>query len=152
METALPKIKNIFLADDDDDDRNFFEDALKLISIPVKLTLANDGLQLMNNLEAIEEIPPPDVIFLDLNMPRKNGFECLHEIRNTPKFKGIPVVVFSTTNHKDAVDKTYNQGANYYICKPRSFGLLVKAIETVLNYDMWHAPQPSKEQFVISIF
>jgi len=147
----LDKMKNIFLADDDTDDRMFFEDALKKVTIPTHLTLANDGLELMSNLETVIEPPPPDVIFLDLNMPRKNGFQCLEEIRNTSKLKDIPIVIFSTTTNDDAVNKTYQHGANHYICKPPSFELLVKAIETVLTLEMWQKPQPPKEKFVLVI-
>ena len=144
-------MKYIFLADDDADDRMFFEDALKQITTPTQLTLANDGLELMSNLETVIEPPPPDVIFLDLNMPRKNGFQCLEEIRNTPKLKDIPIVIFSTTANDDAVNKTYHHGANHYICKPHSFDLLVKVIETVLTLEMWLKPQPPKEKFVLAI-
>ena len=143
-------MKIIFLADDDADDRMFFEDALKQVTIPTHLTLANDGLELMSNLETVIEPPPPDVIFLDLNMPRKNGFQCLEEIRNTPKLKDIPIVIFSTTTNDDAVNKTYEHGANHYICKPGSFELLIKVIETVLTLEMWQKPQPSKEKFVLA--
>ncbi|MES2559197.1 MAG: response regulator [Bacteroidota bacterium] len=146
----LRKGKNIFLAEDDADDRMFFEDALKQVAITTHLTLANDGLELMSNLETVTEPPPPDVIFLDLNMPRKNGFQCLEEIRNTHKLKDIPVVIFSTTDNEDAVNRTYQQGANHYICKPRSFELLVEAIETVLTLEMWQKPQPPKEKFVLA--
>ena len=144
-------MKNIFLAEDDADDRMFFEDALKKVTVLTQLTLSNDGLELMSNLETVTEAPPPHIVFLDLNMPFKDGFQCLQEIRNTPKLKEIPVVIFSTTASDDAVNKTYEQGANYYICKPRSFKLLVKAIETVLTLEMWQAPQPPKEKFVLSI-
>jgi len=140
-------MKNIFLAEDDADDRMFFEDALKQLPIPTQLTLSNDGLELMSNLETVI----PDVIFLDLNMPRKNGFQCLEEIRNTPKLKDIPIVVFSTTANDDAVNKTYQLGANYYICKPHSFKLLVKAIETVLTIEMLLKPQPPKRKFILTI-
>jgi CheY-like chemotaxis protein len=140
---------NIFLAEDDPDDRMFFEDSLNQVTVPTQLTLANDGLELMRNLETLTQNPPPHVIFLDLNMPFKDGFQCLQEIRNAPKLKDIPVVIFSTTANDISVDKTYEQGANYYICKPVSFQLLVKAIETVLTLEMW--PQPPKEKYVLSI-
>jgi len=140
-------MKNIFLADDDADDRMFFEDALNQLPIPTQLTLSNDGLELMSNLETVV----PDVIFLDLNMPRKNGFQCLEEIRNTTKLKDIPIVIFSTTVNEDAVNKTYQLGANYYICKPSSFELLVKSIETVLTLEMLMKPQPPKEKFILTI-
>ena len=144
-------MKNIFLAEDDADDRMFFEDALKEVMMPTELTLSNNGLELMSNLEALTLHPPPHVIFLDLNMPFKDGFQCLQEIRNTPKLKEIPVVIFSTTATDNAVNTAYEHGANYYICKPSSFPLLVKAIETVLNLEMWQAPQTTKEKFVLVI-
>jgi len=140
-------MKNIFLADDDADDRMFFEDALKQVPILTQLTLSTDGLELLSNLETTI----PDVIFLDLNMPRKNGLQCLEEIRNTPKLQDIPIVIFSTTVNDDAVNKTYKLGANYYICKPPSFELLVKAIETVLTLEMWLKPRPPKEKFILTI-
>ena len=144
-------MKNIFLAEDDADDRIFFEDALKEVAIPTQLTLSNNGLELMSNLEILTQHPPPHVIFLDLNMPFKDGFQCLQEIRNTPKLKDIPVVIFSTTTNDVAVNKTYDHGANYYICKPASFELLVKAINTVLTLEMWQTPQPPKEKYVLAI-
>jgi CheY-like chemotaxis protein len=142
-------MKNIFLAEDDADDRMFFQDALSQIAITTNLTLANDGLELMNNLDLMKP-PPPDVIFLDLNMPHKDGFQCLDEIRNTPKFKDIPIVIFSTTANEDAVNKAYQFGATHYICKPTSFDLLVKIIEAVLSLEMWQKPQPPKEKFVLA--
>jgi DNA-binding NarL/FixJ family response regulator len=104
----------------------------------------------MSNLETVTDPPPPHVIFLDLNMPFKNGIECLKYIRENPKLKDIPVVVLSTTSSQEAVDQTYQQGANYYICKPRTFQHLVKVIEKVLSIDMWQLPQPPKEKFVLA--
>lgn len=144
-------MKIIFLADDDVDDRDFFLDALKEVDIPTDLTLANNGVELMKNLETFSQHPPPHIIFLDLNMPVKDGFQCLQEIRNTPKFKDIPVVIFSTSANPIYVDKTYEQGANYYIQKPASFQLLVKTIEKVLTLEMWPTPRPKKEDYILSI-
>lgn len=144
-------MKNIFLAEDDADDRMFFEDALKEIDIPTQLTLANNGLELMSNLETLTTHPPPHVIFLDMNMPFKNGLECLKEIRATPKLKDIPVVIFSTTANNDTVNTTYEHGANYYICKPSSFPLLVKIIETVLTLEMWQTRHTPKEKYVLQL-
>jgi len=140
-------MKNIFLAEDDADDRMFFEDALKQLPTPTQLTLSNDGLELISNLKSVI----PDVIFLDLNMPLKNGFQCLEEIRNTPRLKDIPIIIFSTTANEDAVNNTYKLGANYYICKPHSFELLVKAIATVLTPEMLLKPQIPKERFILTI-
>ena len=143
-------MKYIILTDDDTDDCELFQDAVKELSIQTKLSILENGVALMATLEETVP-PPPDVIFLDLNMPLKNGYEALIEIRNTPKLKGIPIVIFSTTASDDAVNKTYEYGANYYICKPSSFSLLVKVIETVLALEMWQTPQTPKEKYLLKI-
>lgn len=151
MNSKNYNLKNIFLTDDDSDDCLFFSDALSEINTDVKLTITNDGVELMNVLD--ESVPPPPyVIFLDLNMPRKNGFECLQEIRKSPKLMDIPVVVLSTNSNSDIVEQSYKFGANYYICKPKSFSLLKKSIELVLSLDTnLLKKQPSKDQFVLSM-
>ncbi|MFT3796715.1 response regulator [Flavobacterium sp.] len=153
MKTTDPTTKNIFLTDDDPDDCLLFSEALQEIFGPehAKLTITNDGVKLMQTLE--EKVPPaPEVIFLDLNMPRKNGFECLDEIRRDPKLKNIPVVIFSTSSNNDIVNRTYQQGANYYICKPQSYTLLKRTIQTVLSFDLSQlAQQPLREKFVINV-
>jgi len=126
--------KSIFLADDDADDCMLFEDALREVSESVALTTANDGVELINLMKTTVP-PPPDVIFLDLNMPKKNGFECLEYIRQTDQWKDIPIVVFSTTGQEEMVKKVYEQGANYFIRKPGSFPKLIQAIRQVLDID-----------------
>ncbi len=91
------KKMNILLADDDTDDCNFFKAALKSLPIPTDLTVVNDGEELMTYLsEKTEHLP--NALFLDINMPRKNGFECLAEIKNNKKLKDLPVIMFSTSN------------------------------------------------------
>ena len=141
--------QRILLADDDEDDCILFEDALKEIC-PHRsnLTTANDGLRLMQLLGAPVPISP-DIIFLDLNMPVKNGFQCLSEIRKNDELKAIPIVIFSTTTQKEAIDKVYQDGANLYIRKPGSFAKLKNVIERVLSMD-WRGGLPtSKENFVL---
>ncbi len=144
-------MKNIFLADDDADDCLFFKEALDELSVEAQLTIMNNGVELMTTLdETVTEPPPPHVIFLDLNMPRKNGFECLDEIRHNPRFKAIPIVIFSTSENIETVDKTYNQGANHYICKPSSHKALKKVIETVLKLDLWkQTTKTSRSKFLL---
>jgi CheY-like chemotaxis protein len=138
--------KNIFLADDDADDRLLFEEALREISDGTQLTMAHDGQQLMTILE---NAGLPDVIFLDLNMPRKNGMECLLELKQSPKLKHIPIVIFSTSTQLEMIDKVYEGGAHYYISKPRNFVVLKNIIRQILGMN-WHAfPQPSKEKFIL---
>lgn len=126
--------QSIFLADDDEDDCLLFEDALREVCSSTELTTANDGVELINLMQTSVP-PPPDVIFLDLNMPRKNGFECLELIRKTKQWKDIPIVIFSTAGQEDIIKKVYEQGANYFIRKPGSFIKLKQAISQVLNID-----------------
>jgi CheY-like chemotaxis protein len=144
-------MKSIFLADDDADDRSFFADALKAVDKDAVLTTTTDGMELMSSLgEIVTEPPPPHLIFLDLNMPRKNGYECLKEIRGTTKLKDIPVVVFTTSESKNAIDVAYDLGANCYVCKPNSHERMMRTIETVLELDLWGQDrQLSKQKFVI---
>ena len=128
---------NILFADDDKDDRFLFEQALKGIPIDTHLTTVFDGEQLMKYLsEHYEELP--DLLFLDLSMPRKSGLECLSEIKKDEKLKGLPVVLFSTSFSKDSKyeDTLKNNiseiGAYDYIRKPADFEELKKVIHTTL--------------------
>ncbi len=141
--------KSIFLADDDPDDRMLFEEALKEVDQHSELTMAHDGEHLMDILES--KVPPtPNVIFLDLNMPKKNGLECLKEIKQTERFKDIPVVVFSTSCQQNAINQMYEHGASYYICKPDSFQKLKKSLNQLFSLD-WHTvKKPSMQEFVIA--
>lgn len=145
--------KNILLTDDDTDDCMLFSEVFGEIfpANEARLTIANDGVELMEVLEETVP-PPPEVIFLDLNMPRKNGFECLEEIRRSPKLRSIPVVILSTTSNRDVIEKTYRNGANYYVCKPQSYALLKKAVEQVLSLSQEQLNnQPQIEKFVIEV-
>lgn len=144
-------MKKIILVDDDLFDRELFEDALKDVSMQTQLLIFEDGVDLMTTLD--ETVPPPPyAVFLDINMPRKNGYECLSEIRKNQKLKDITVIIFSTSDNQLAIEKTYSLGANFYVCKPRSFQLLKKAIETILLLSPLElSEQPSREQYFLSI-
>lgn len=132
---------NILLADDDIDDRFFFSKALKEIPLLTHLTVVHDGEELMNYLEKnLNNIP--DILFLDLSMPRKTGFECLYEIKDNEKLKDIPVVMFSTSFPSD---NTYEQGmietlkkigAHDYIRKPSDFTLLKELIHNIISQEI----------------
>jgi CheY-like chemotaxis protein len=117
----------ILLADDDKDDRLLFSIALEELSVPSKLATFEDGEKLMNYLfENNDQLP--DVIFLDLNMPRKGGLECLSEIKQTKKLKDLPLIIFSTSNSRDMIDKAFRNGADVYIQKPSDFSQLKQVI------------------------
>jgi CheY-like chemotaxis protein len=78
------------------------------------------------------------VLFLDLNMPRKNGFECLTEIKQNVKLRQLPVIIFSTSFEPQIVDLVYNKGATYYVCKPNEYPKLV----SVIHYAITVVTQP----------
>jgi CheY-like chemotaxis protein len=84
---------NILLADDDLDDCIFFKEAVGELMLSANLKVVHDGEQLMQLLIS-ETSELPDVLFLDLNMPRKNGFECLTEIKLDPRLKQLPIIIF----------------------------------------------------------
>ena len=124
---------NILLADDDMDDCLFFKHALEELPLSTQLTTVHDGEQLMNYL--VENSSPhggTDVIFLDINMPRKNGLECLSEIKRDPKLKDIPVVMFSTSNSWDTINMLFKSGSHIYIHKPNDFAQLKQVIQHAL--------------------
>jgi CheY-like chemotaxis protein len=123
---------NLLLADDDTDDCLFFKEALEELNINAKLTIVNDGEQLMQHLSE-EGHTLPHVIFLDLNMPRKNGFECLTEIKKNDKLRKLPIIIFSTSFDTDVVNLTHDRGANFYICKPPEFSQLKKVISKSID-------------------
>jgi CheY-like chemotaxis protein len=127
----------ILLADDDEDDRSFFAKALKELPIATHLLTVDDGEELMEYLlENSEHLP--DVLFLDLNMPRKNGFECLSEIKQNKKLNEFPVIMFSTSYprdknyEQDMINMLFRIGALDYIRKPDDFAQLKQVIHQAL--------------------
>jgi CheY-like chemotaxis protein len=121
----------ILLADDDIDDCHIFKEALLALPMTTQLNVVHDGEELMNYLnENTEHLP--NVLFLDINMPRKNGFECLSEIKRNEKLKDLPVVMFSTSGAQDKINILFKTGANVYIRKPANFTQLVQVIHHAL--------------------
>ena len=108
---------DILLADDDTDDCLFFKEAVEAMPISTHLTAVHDGEQLMQLLTS-ETGKLPHLLFLDINMPRKNGFECLSEIKQNKKLKDLPVVIFSTSFEQEVVNLLYDNGAQFFIRKP----------------------------------
>ncbi len=141
---------NILLADDDKDDRLFFNMALEALTVPTELATVVDGEKLMDYLtENAEQLP--DVLFLDLNMPRKNGFECLSEIKGHAQFKHLPVIIFSTSFEQEVVNLLYKNGARYFMRKPAEFSQLKKIIQqTVALITQEDSPLPTRESFVLT--
>jgi CheY-like chemotaxis protein len=125
-------VLNIYLADDDDADQFLFKEALDEMQMKTRLTLADSGVHLLKLLD--ETLPSrPDIIFMDINMPCKNGFECLEELKQHTHLKEIPVVMLSSSCLAESERMALKLGASKYICKPNSFDALVREIRDVLN-------------------
>lgn len=123
----------IFYTDDDEDDLSIFTDAVESLPTQIELQTYNGGDKL---LEAIYNPPPvPHIVFLDLNMPGKNGFDVLSELRNSDTKRDIPVVIFSTSNEPSIIAKCRSLGANYFITKPVLMKDIIKSIEYALQID-----------------
>lgn len=109
----------VLLADDDPDDRDLFSSIIKKISQDITIQQVENGTKLMKFLQNTDHLP--DILFLDLNMPNMDGFECLHLIKTDDNFKEIPVVIFTTSDYFKDVEKTYKSGGDFYIQKPNSY-------------------------------
>jgi CheY-like chemotaxis protein len=142
---------HIILADDDEDDRNFFNDAINDLKISNKLTIFNNGKDLMDYLEH-PDTKLPDILFLDLNMPCKTGNECLKDIRSNPRFKDVSIAIYSTSSSEKDIEETFVGGANIYIKKPNDFSKLKKVLQEVVNLNwQFHTSKLNKDTFFFSI-
>lgn len=139
--------RHILIVDDDADDRMLFEDALKEVCDRTKLTSLGNGMDLMDILIKKSD-SVPDIIFLDINMPGKNGFECLESIRTSPDINHIPIILYSTCSQEETINKAYSLGANFYISKPNNFDTLKIIISKALNSDFGNPTE--RHQFVIT--
>ena len=147
----LNKPLQVLLADDDEDDRLFFKEALEDIKIKSVVTTVNDGIELMEYLNQADFILP-DVVFLGLNMPRKNGIQCLEEIRNNNALKSLTVAIYSTSGAERDIEETFVKGANVYIKKPNDFTTLKKVVEEAMRINwQYHTSGLNKETFILSI-
>lgn len=124
-------IQNILMVDDDADDQLLFRNALSQINSKVNVHTANNGAVA---LKQIEVPPPPDLIFLDLNMPVMNGYECLKALKNRDRYKDIPVVIFTTTNDHAAIEETRQMGASAFFHKPVEFDKLREKLHHLLGF------------------
>lgn len=144
-------VMNIVLADDDADDRFLFDEAISEIDVKTKLSLFNDGKALMDYL-LLPDTALPEIVFLDLNMPIKNGMQCLKEIRANDKLKELCVAIYSTSSSEEDIENTFVNGANVYINKPNSFSALKKAIDKVLKINwQYHTSALNRDNFLLRL-
>lgn len=140
---------HILLADDDIDDCDFFQDAVDELPEAYKLTIINDSVELMQFLKS-ENTSLPNVIFLDLNMPKKSGIECMAELKALKHLAQIPVVIYSTSLDNTIVEDIYRMGARWYIQKPAEFFNIKSVIKKIMYLLQTQSPENrSKDNFII---
>ena len=148
MESNRNSKLNIIFVDDDSDESYLFNEALEHSGLAIKLTNAHNGNQLYDYLQ---NNPAPDLVFLDINMPHKDGLESLKEIRNNSAYKDLRIVIYSTTKIPKTVSACYNAGADLFIVKPEDFDGMVKVVTIVCTKDWKNFTRPGiKDGFVIS--
>ncbi len=130
----------LLMADDDADDCMLMKNAIREIFRSDNFHCLPDGQELMDYLnrrgayQDPAEFPLPDLILLDLNMPRKDGFKALQEIKENPDLRCIPVVIYTTSRAQEQIELSYSLGANSYIVKPMTFEDLVKCLKCMADY------------------
>ena len=130
----------ILVVDDDIDDLQFFGDALAEIDTTIQCVTATNGIEALRQLD---QFPArPDFIFLDLNMPKMDGKQCLKHLKNNPLFKSIPVIIYSTSRRPEDISEVNELGASAFIVKPNKFQLLKNEIAAVLQRMSNQPPTP----------
>jgi len=128
---------HILLVEDNPNDVLIAERSLKKAQIKTEVSVARDGQEALDFLHQrgpFANAPRPDLIFLDLNLPKINGQEVLAEIKKNENLRRIPVIVLTVSRYEEDMVKAYNSGAAGYITKPLSSAEFLKVINTVLDY------------------
>jgi CheY-like chemotaxis protein len=124
------RLRSIVLVDDDKDDQEIFKSAWAVVDRSIDILWFDNGERA---LRALSRMNPPDIIFLDLNMPRFNGIEVLEVLKTTTKLKSIPVIIYTTSFDSKVRDECFNLGAAEIMEKPSDFSSLCEKLESVLH-------------------
>lgn len=135
------KPKTIFLIEDNRGDIRLIQEALKSTTVPCNIIVARDGVEAMVQLQ--QQMTHPDLILLDLNLPKKDGREVLAEIKANPALMHIPVIVLTTSRNQDDILKSYNLHVNCYISKSRNLAQLFKIVQGIEAFWLETAALPS---------
>lgn len=120
------------MVDDDEDDRLFFVEAIQEISPSLVCSLAINGKKALQKLETLTDLP--DLIFMDINMPELNGFECLKELKKSPRFRDIPVIMLSTSVSQKDINLSLELGASMFFTKPSSYTRLCELLRKLYTH------------------
>jgi two-component system response regulator len=136
MENKVRSI-DILLVEDSPDDVILTREAFAESKILNELYVVEDGVEAMkflNREEEYEQVPIPDLILLDLNLPKKSGIEVLEEIKNQEKLKKIPVVVLTTSKAEEDIIRSYDLHANCYITKPVDLDKFINIVKSLTDF------------------
>ena len=128
----MAKSQTIMIVDDDEDDIELFCEAVKDVDQNIECICAPNGEEALTKLSK-ENASLPDFIFLDLNMPRLNGKQCLRKLKSSLKLRDIPVIIYTTSKLKEDVEETRQLGAASFLTKPNKVNDLRKAIASILQ-------------------
>ena len=145
------KCYTILMADDDLDDYLLVRDALSEVGRRLDLRVVRDGEQLCDYLFRRGEYangqisPRPDLILLDMRMPKKDGRDVLREVKGDPKLRRIPIVALTTSTAVDDISFSYDMGVNSYVTKPTTYRELVRMVGLLVTYWFDIAELPPKD-------
>ena len=124
-------MRHILIVDDDEDDRDIFCEAVHEVEPSIKCILARNGQEALNGLRF--HYPRPDMMVIDLNMPRIDGWQCLREIKNDRSLQNIPVVIYTTSKQEEYIAEANALGADHYLVKPYGFRELCESVRQILH-------------------
>lgn len=142
MQETNSSIENILLIDDDKDDCDVFEQALQLVSKSLQLSYVHQSEDVLAAIAAFQ----PNLIFLDINLPRISGFDCLKVIQKSAKYAHIPIVMYSSSDNPKEINAAYGLGATLYFKKPTNFSHLVQSLKEIITMT-WDVPAAIKAQY-----
>jgi len=125
---------HILLVDDDEDDQMLFEDAIRQIDPMLKFRVANNGLEAIETLR--KDAEQPAIIFLDMNMPKMDGCDCLAEIKQEEHLNDIPVVIYTTTNVPSQKERIMQLGPRHFFTKPTDYSVLISELKRIITAEL----------------
>jgi CheY-like chemotaxis protein len=137
VKPELKNVKLIYFIDDDEEDALLFDSVVQSLNPSIRFVAFTHGHEALKALSTGREMP--DVIFLDINMPLINGFECLTFLKTHPPLKSIPVIMFTTSRREKDLETCLSLGADYYVTKPNSYMELDQIVR-----EFFSAPSPNR--------
>jgi CheY-like chemotaxis protein len=141
--------RHIYLVDDDEEDRELFSEALSLVNQSIGLIEIPSAFKLIEMLNN-PDVPKPDIIFLDINMPKVSGLECLKVLMSSKQYQHLKVVILSTFSQKEDIEDAYANGARNYFVKPPKFNDLQMLIAGALELSTAKRAFRSKKNFLVN--